>query len=338
MKRLLLSIAVLLPCLLAHSQEAESLGNNNYAELSVISRLDANPTFSSAEKFNFNFGNSSIYTLFEGSFSEHLSWTVANHWISESDDILELYKNLGRSDGNNWVDLAYLDLSLGSWTFSLGKQMIATGGFEYSDWDWDVHTAFATPLWDGLACYQWGGSVAWSTPSELSSLTLQMTASPYGEHPFGSGLWTYSAQWAGEYGWFSNLWSISALETSKGQYSFLAALGQKFAFSDRVSLIVDWTNNRGFAEEDWSLLRGSTFQGLLCYAPSDRFDITLRGWYIPSASGDAGPDWTVGGVFQYYPLASSQDLILHSYLAYNSMLSQTTLSIGARFNLGIKIF
>ena len=69
MKKYLLSIAALLLGLLAHSQEADDLGN--YAEVSIIPRLDVNPLFGAEPEFTL--GNSSLYTLFEGSASEHFS-------------------------------------------------------------------------------------------------------------------------------------------------------------------------------------------------------------------------------------------------------------------------
>ena len=80
MKKYLLSIAALLLGLLAHSQEADDLGN--YAEVSIIPRLDVNPIFGNEP--DFTLGNSSLYTLFEGSASEHFSWTVAAHLLSGS--------------------------------------------------------------------------------------------------------------------------------------------------------------------------------------------------------------------------------------------------------------
>ena len=70
MKKYLLSIAALLLGLLAHSQEADDLGN--YAEVSVIARLDLNPYFYK-DATEFTLGNSSIYTHFTGSASEHFS-------------------------------------------------------------------------------------------------------------------------------------------------------------------------------------------------------------------------------------------------------------------------
>ena len=99
MKKYLLSIAALLLGLLAHSQEADDLGNN-YAEVSIIPRLDLNPAWYT-EGFEFTLGSSSLYTLFEGSASEHFSWTVVNHWFNGNSflgpdaDAWDLFKALG---------------------------------------------------------------------------------------------------------------------------------------------------------------------------------------------------------------------------------------------------
>ena len=343
MKKYLLSIAVLLLGLLAHSQEADELGN--YAEFSIIPRLDLNPGwYSSPKEFGFDLGNSSLYTLFEGKASEHFSWTVANHWIAcpgikwFKEDTGALYTGLGFSDTNNLFDFAKVDLTFGSWTFTLGKDCISTGGHEYEDWDWEVHPILATPLWNNLACYQWGGKVAWTTPSELSTFSVQMTTSPFGEHPFGSGLWTYSAQWSGEYDWYSPLWSVSALGIDKGTYNWLISLGNQFSFGD-WAVTLDWSNTCGLDWDFTRLLRGNTFHGRLDYASSDRWDISLRGNYVTTDREFFDANWwNLGTVFQFYPLRDSQDLRLHAVAEYDSLLDGLEFSVGVLYNLRLKLW
>ena len=340
MKKYLLSIAALLLGLLAHSQEADDLGN--YAEVSIIPRLDVNPIFGSEPEFSL--GNSSLYTLFEGSASEHFSWTVAAHLFSASSfkDCLEesgdLYRMLGHSDSNNVFDLAYVDLTFGSWTFNLGKNCIMTGGHEYDDYDWFVHPQLASPLWNDLSCYQWGGKVSYTTPSELSTFSLQMTTSPFGEHPFASGLWTYSAQWSGEYDWYSPLWSATAFGTEPGQYTWLFSLGNMFTFGD-FSLTLDWSNTAGMTEEYDDFMKGSTFHGVFQYAPSERWDFGLRGNYVITPRDIMESNWwNLGGVVQFYPLFDSQDLRLHAFAAYDSLLGGFQLCAGILYNLSFKLW
>ena len=347
MKKYLLSIAALLLGLLAHSQEADDLGN--YAEVSIIPRLDVNPIFGSEPEFSL--GNSSLYTLFEGSASEHFSWTVAAHLFSASSfkDCLEesgdLYRMLGHSDSNNVFDLAYVDLTFGSWTFNLGKNCIMTGGHEYDDYDWMVHPQLASPLWNDLACYQWGGKVTYTTPSELTSFSLQMTTSPFGERPFSSGLWTYSAQWSGEYAWYSPLWSVTAFGLDHGTYAWIYSLGNQFSFGDwTVSL--DYTNTAGMTEEYDDFLLGGTLHGVVSYAPSERWDFALRGNYSSQfnfyngrvVTFDEPARWNLGAVAQFYPLRDSQDLRLHAFAAYDSVLGGFQLCAGVLYNLSFKLW
>ena len=367
MKKYLLSIAALLLGLLAHSQEADDLGN--YAEVSVISRLDLNPTwYRSAGETGFDLGTSSIYTQFEGRASEHFSWTVVNHWFSFTDwpsgdfEAFELFKTLGYSDANNFIDILKADLTFGSWTFTLGKDCITTGGHEYDDDDYDVHTPLASPLWNDLACYQWGGKVAWTTPSELSTFSLQMTTSPFGERPFGSGLWTGSAQWVGEYGWFLPTWSVSAMGregnpygSAPHDYDFLISLGNAFDFED-WSICLDWSNTAGIgwnnpgalASNDsrilddyhYGLLKGSTFHGRVNYAPSERWNLALQGNYILTPDNQVWyPSWwNAGAIAEFFPLRDTDALRLHAYVAYDTLQEAFSFNVGARYNLTLNLW
>ncbi|MCR5276089.1 MAG: hypothetical protein K6D54_00240 [Bacteroidales bacterium] len=334
----------MLCCSLAFSQEESDRG---YAELSVIPRVDLNPMWNTGDKsFGFDLGNSSLYTLFEGSASEHFSWTIANHWLSAGSwiesgvDALEMFKALGYSDTVNWLDYCKADLSFGNWTFTLGKDCITTGGHEYEDWDWEVHPLLASPLWNQLSPYQWGAKVAYTTPSEMSTFSLQMTTSPFGARPFSSGLYTYSAQWSGAYGWFSPLWSVSAFgreasvfSSAPREYDFLVSLGNQVLLED-WTLTLDWSNTCGMSEDYDRFLGGHSFHGRVDYAPSDRFDVSLRGNYILTDKSVFNTNgFSLGSVLQFYPIPDSQDLRLHATVAYDSLLSNFAVSFGALYNL-----
>ena len=156
MKKILLSSAALLLCFLAHSQGAKSTGSS--AELTVIPMLElAAGSGASDNSSGFSLGNSSLYTSFEGSLSEHFSWFVVNHWLSGADfeDPWWPYNSLGYSSTTNWLDFCRADISAGNWVFSLGKDMISTGGMEFDDWDWDIRYGLSSPLWNELPSYQW---------------------------------------------------------------------------------------------------------------------------------------------------------------------------------------
>ncbi|MCR4860302.1 MAG: hypothetical protein K5910_06535, partial [Bacteroidales bacterium] len=342
-KKYLLSIAALLLCSFAHSQEADDPGN--YAEVSIIPRLDLNPSWSTAySESGFDLGNSSLYTYFEGSASEHFSWTLQNHWFSFGSwtqpgfDAFELFKGLGYSDTVNWIDLMYVDLNFGSWTFTLGKQCMATGGHEYDDDDWLVYPMLATPLWNELSPYQWGGTVSWTTPSEMTTFSAQMTTSPFGARPFGSGLWTWSAQWSGEYDWYSPLWSVTALGTAPHEYAWLICLGNQILL-DNWTLSFDWSNTSGFTEEYDGLMKGSTLHGRIDYMPAERLNLGLRGNYVFTEKDSLFENWwNAGVVAEFYPLRDSQDLRLHAVAGYDSLMQSVSLSFGVLYNLCFKLW
>lgn len=329
MKKILLLIAVFLPSFLAHSQEADDLGS--YAEMSVIPRLDLIPSFSAGNS-DFNLGNSSIYTHFRGSFSEHISWTMINKWYTVDTPFTSLFTDLGLSDTSNWLSYCYANFSFGGWTFTLGKQMIDTGGIEAQDYDWESYYGFTTPLWDGLVCSQWGVKAAWTTASELSTFSLQMLASPYGRRPFSSGLWVYSAQWTGKYGWFSPIWSVSAFGREDSSYDMLYSFGQTITFSDEWSLSADYFRNGGF-DEDSYLLSGNTVKLRLNYYPSETLTTSLNGIYVQNPLHEY---WSVGALANYYPLKDSKDLRLHAQFSYDTLFQQFCLGIGATYSLNIR--
>ena len=335
MKKYLLSVAALLLAWPLLSQEADDLGNN-YAEVSIIPRLDLNPSWNSTSGFGFDLGNSSLYTLIEGSFSENLSFTVANHWLAAGGWVedfapFEMFQGLGYSDTTNWLDYLSVDYSLGSWTFTLGKDCMLTGGHEYDDWDWDVYPVLASPVWNGLSPYQWGGKVAWTTPSEQSTVSLQMTTSPFGEHPFSSGLWTWSAQWSGEYGWASPLWSATVLSREGAGPDYLISLGNQFLFGD-WTVTLDWSNCCAVDYDNSCMIKGSTLHGRVDWAASETLGLSFRGNLV---NGKGFGNWSNAGLIcEYTP---SESLRLHALAAYDS-LSGVTVGAGILYNLKFRLW
>lgn len=339
MKKFLLPlVALVLLSIPLQGQETESLGS--YAELTLIPRLDVSPTLYQDSPNEINFGNSSFYTLFEGAFSDNLSFTIVNHWFHlDPGDYAWPYQNIGRSDDWNFLDYFNVNYNLGSWTFTLGKDVMTMGGYEFDDWDWDTHVDLASPLWNNLPCFQWGGKVTYLTPSEQNSFSLQATSSPYGERPFSSGLWAYSLGWRGEYETWGLIGSVSALQMDESQYQLIACLGTQVQLSTWGVLTLDWNNTGGYNDNDWTFLEGNCFQGKLSVAAGESWDFSIKGIYNLMKNKNILPStWTLGGVAQFYPIKGSEDLRLHAYIAYNSINSGLSLNIGARYQLRFNLW
>lgn len=338
MKKLLLFFAALLPCCLAYSQEADD--SDKTVDIQIIPRFDFNPYFTPGKSGDgssgISFGNSSIYSLVEADLSDHLSFTLSNHWLSM--DPAALYQGTLYSNTNNWLDVATFAFNFGNWTFTLGKDCLATGGFEYDDWDVDVDYLLAgeTPLytsylWYNLPCYEWGGKISYSI-EDHTTLAFQMVTSPFGERPFASGLYSYSAKWDGEYGPFSNRWSVSAMQRPDGGFEWLVALAQRVELGDFTAGL-DWYNvadvdygNEG--DSPCEFIKGNTIRPTLAYEPSEKFSLALAG-NIYTRLGELY-DLNIGTFAHYYPIETIQ---LHAGLGWDLNTGMVSALAGIKVNL-----
>ena len=351
MKRLLVvCAAALLPCFLVSAQEADNSGRS--VELSVIPRLDLNPVFFTDEGGGgeFTLGNTSLYSLFEGNITENLSFSVANHWAA-FDSVHDffgstktLYQNTLYSYDTNWLDWAYLTYSFGQFAVSLGKDMITSGGLEFDDYDFEVHPALVSTYWHELACYQWGGKFAFTTPSEGDTFSFQFSTSPFGDRPFASGLFNYSLEWRGEHGPLETIWSATAFGTAPGKYQPVFALGQRLNF-DSITVGLDAFSIVGDEDEEENTLlrKGITLMPSVLYSPSDSFDILAKGGYENYSletvlKDDPVQHWWAGLALHWYPLKDSQDLRVHAVAVYrpgNELFMPVSLTLGVLYNIGI---
>lgn len=324
-KFLVVCTALLLLCLPGTAQEyvrvAEADNAGRSVGLSIIPRFDLN------YNGDLTLGDSSLYSLFEGSLSDNFSFSVCNHWLAaDKESISALYKNTLRSDDVNWLDWAYLTGTFGSFSVSLGKQPLTFGGFEFDAYDFESYSFLASSTWNNLQVYQWGAKFDWSNESENTTLSLQATSSPFGEHPFKSKLFNYAVNWSGEYGIFRNIWSAVAMQTEPGEYFPLISLGQQLDLSDNVTIGLDAYNVVGDEEE--IVQKGLTMIPSLIWKPCE--SVQLRG----RLGGEMNfvtknRDLIVGFDAHWFPIEDSEDLRLHFAAGYHhdERLCQFTLGV-----------
>lgn len=354
-KYLLVCIAtfILLPSFQLHSQEAEERGG---VALTIVPRLDLDATFT-GEGTGFGLGASSLYSLLEGDITPWLSFSVSNHWLSSSP--AELYAidgegaNIFRSDYPNWLDWAYLTFKLGQFSITAGKQAMTIGSFEFDEYDWDPHPALMSGLWNNFFSYQWGGKLAWANDSENTSLSLQYTASPFGERPFADGPVlgsTLSLEWRGEYGPYRNIWSLTALgamaagaDGGAAPLPLVACLGNRLDLGD-FTLGFDWYSKSGSAESIFN--EGGTFLASVEYNPSEKWNFLLKGgremasWsqsvILPDGGTEysfrRGENWFGGASVHYFPI---ENLRLHASAGYSGFYKATTATVGLLYYLNL---
>ena len=344
--RKIFALTVALLCYFCtYSQEAEASGNT--PTLIISPRFEVNPYFQTGSEGirGVDFGNSSLYTLFEGSIGENFSYSMSNHWLST--DPASLYQNAFRSDDVDFIDWLTLSYSVGNFTFTVGKDMLAVGGYELDPMDVAQHPLLCSTFWHNCAIYQWGGRVEYKKADEASSVAFQFAPSPFGCRPFKSKLCTTSLVWYGENGCFAPIWSVNLIEYDRGQFVKLASLGNGFFF-DNLAIEADFMykhlNYEGQNHEFSAV-------GKVGYTLKDKVEIFVKGGYeyrsgmdifgyedefgfIPTDSSARGYAFYGGGV-NYYPLRKSQDLRLHALIAANNHAKSVALSIGATYHFNL---
>lgn len=323
---------VMLSCASIQAQEQVERDSGGFsADLTVIPRLEGIQSFplgSDASK-DISWGNSSLYTLFEGNLNEHFSYSVCNHWLG--DDPEWLYKNTLHSDNTNWVDWVNLTYAIGNFSITAGKDMVTMGGIEYDDYDFDVYTDLCSGLWQNYSCYQWGAKAALEVPGLNSTFAFQFSTSPFGEHPFDSKRFNYSLSWNGEYGPFRTIWSFTAVEDENRSLIPLACLGQSLELGS-WTLGLDVFSQVG--NEEYILSDGWTVLPSLRFDPGDHWSIFAKGGIETVTDSDKKVDdnWFAGMAAEWFPL-SERNWRVHAACSYNHILDTVFVTLGTKINL-----
>lgn len=345
MKKILALTVAVLCYFCTYSQEAEASGN--VPTLIISPRFEVNPYIRTGGggHSGVDFGTSSLYTLFEGSVGDNFSYSMSNHWLSTYPK--SLYQNAFRSDDVDFIDWLTLSYSVGRFTFTVGKDMLAIGGYELDPMDVDQHPTLCSTFWHNCAIYQWGGKVEYTTKDEASTVAFQFGTSPFGELPFKSKLFSYSLIWYGKYGCFAPIWSANLIEYDRGCFVKMASLGNGFYFGDfgaEVDLMYKHLNYDGSNHELSAVAKFG-------YTLKDKVELFIKGGYehrsgldifgyedefsfMPTELSSRGFAFYGGGV-NYYPLRSSKDLRLHAVIAANTYSKSLALSIGATYHFNL---
>lgn len=339
-KFLVVCAALMLPCLLVRAQEAEDTETG--VVLSVIPRLDLNPSLATTRdgSGDFTLGSSSLYTLFEGNLTDNLSFSVSNHWLSREPKYL--YKNTWHSDDVNWTDWAYLTYATGKVEITAGKQALTIGGFEAEDYDFEAHPELNSSFWNNYQVYQWGAKVGVNV-TENDIVSLQMATSPYGVHPFSSGLYNYAVEWRTSEGPLEAIISYNLVQHQKK----VKGLSLKDCFHqvgtaglrlnlEKFIVTLDLINRVGNADFD---IKGITTLPSVMWNVNDNLELLCKlGWeHTYQLSPDVKRNVVnAGAAMRWYPL-QDRALRLHASCGYNSFAEEVVLSFGVLYNLSLKI-
>jgi len=350
MRRIVFLIAAALSATLVYAQDAENVGNS--AQLSIIPRIDLNPYvgFRSDAGTDFSLSNSSLYTLFEGSFGEHFSYSVMNHWLSE--EPASLYQDTFLRVGDvNWCDWANLTYSFGDFSITAGKCAVALGLWEQDAYDYESHFDLSSTMWNNMQVYQWGGDITWNH-GDVSLTTLQLLSSPFSDRPFDGGLVTASLLTRRDADDFSYLLSGNLVGYDGRLYSLPTKTLSGFVKMLNAGLMYcfgDFTVVGDFGWRYSKEIHVNESMGILSleYDPSDRLNLIAKAGIEDCRPVDDNPLFTIlystpdrffGGLAaHYFPLRDNDALRLHAVVAYDNSFDGLSINIGALYNITLNI-
>lgn len=346
MKKIFALTVAVLCYFCTYSQEAKESGN--YPTLIIMPRFEVNPYLSTGSEGykGVDFGNTSLCSLFEGSIGEHFSYSMSNHWLTT--ETKPLYQDILRSDESDFIDWLTISYTLGRFTFTAGKDMIAIGGYELDPMDVDQHGLLCSTLYQTISIFQLCGAVGYTSKDERTFLSLQFGASPFSMQSFKDKLFSYSLIWYGDYDWFAPIWSANLIEYERGRFVKIAALGNGLYFGNfgaEIDLVYKNSNLDGQNHEFSAI-------GKFSYTIKDKFEIFARAGYEYRSRYDIfgyedeyvfNPTYVsnnknyafYGGGVHYYPLKNSTDLRLHLFAAANNYTKSVALSLGATYHFNL---
>ena len=155
------------------------------------------------------------------------------------------------------------------------------------------------------------------------------------------GSFNLSLEWRGNYGNFSNIWSVTSMGADGiigNPALMLIALGQRYTAGD-FTFGLDWFSQSG--DENAILLNGSSFLGSVSWDPSESLSVLLKGGLEKAnellddgitASQRFGNNYFGGAALHWFPV---EGLRLHAMGAYHSFWKTTSFSVGATYYLNL---
>lgn len=184
------------------------------------------------------------------------------------------HKDASFWDATDWINLDY---AFDRYNFTVGKQVVAIGGWEYDRYPIDLYST--SLFWQNIPCFQLG--VAGGIRIGNSKINAQVTQSMF-HTSSNSNMYGYNLQWVGNYGFYEAMWSANLTEYAPGHYINYLVLGNRFKMG-RWSLDLDIFNraarHQTFFGKDMSVIAE------LSWRPNDAWRVHGKFTYDVNKSG-----------------------------------------------------
>lgn len=220
-------------------------------------------------------------------------------------------------DATDWIYLNYQANK--HWSIAAGKQVVLIGGYEYDRAPIDIF--ISSEYWNNIACYQFGGSVTYTSSKGNDKLTAQFCESPFrsDEH---HDLYAYNLYWVGSHGIWSTLYSVNLMEYAPNDYISYIALGNQFALG-KATLQLDLMN-RAAGHQTYFFRDCSVMAELSCFC-LPKLEVYAKATYDVNRTNVAadfcvlpGTELTtIGGGIHFYPLKEQKNTVrIHACASY----------------------
>lgn len=220
-------------------------------------------------------------------------------------------------DATDWIYLNYKANK--HWSMAAGKQVVLIGGYEYDRAPIDVF--LSSEYWNNIPCYQFGGSVTYSTAQGNDQLTAQFCESPF-RNPELNDLYAYNLYWMGKHGVWSTLYSLNMMEYVPDRFISYIALGNQWTLGN-TRLQLDFMNRA--ADHQTYFLRDCSVMAEIACQCHPNWELYAKTTYDVNRTKVAadlcvlpGTELTsVGGGIHFYPLKDQKNNVrVHACAAY----------------------
>lgn len=260
---------------------------------------------------NSGFKGKYLFLRMDGSFADGFSYSFRQR-------VNRLLVSPSFFDATDWITLSY---NYRNFTFSGGKQVVAVGGYEYDAAPIDLY--FCSEYWHNFACFQFGVSAAYTSPSSKDKILFQFCESPFRKaalNPENKEMYAYNLIWYGNHGFYNSISSVNFMEYQPGKYINYIVLGNRFTFG-KFALELDIMNRavslKEFLVNDYSIM------GKLMWDPLEwmRAFVYITYDRNKTVSGDLcvvpGTDLVHAGAgFEFYPIKNNRNVRLHLNCSY----------------------
>ena len=292
--------------------------------------------------FGSNFNGRYLMLVLDGNISPKFSYHLRYRMIHPN------HENSWRGifNATDWANVVYRPTK--NWEITAGKMLVFYGSYEFDKNPLDVYMWSA---WGGnVGCFQFGVMGKYISNDGRNNVLFQINNSPFANSLDLGNLYSYSAQWNGNFGVFNALYSVNLLEYQPNRYINYISLGNQFNFGP-VCLELDYMNRYG--ARGTHFLKDFSLIGRLKYNVCDQFTVFAKGgidYNMAQESGEADAiDLLVtpgmryeyyGAGVEYFPIKGSKDVRLHAFW-YSDCDASTgatrfdnhTIGVGCRFRL-----